>query len=66
MEAHIEFSESLWSRLVKSAERRGYTSPQKYVADVIEREVAKDDTISDAEIAQKMEDLGYLDHGRDI
>jgi len=66
VEAQIEFSENLWSRLVKSAERRGYASPQKYVADVIEREVAKDDTFSDAEIAQKMEDLGYLDHGRDI
>jgi len=66
VEAQIEFSENLWSRLVKSAERRGYTSPQKYVADVIEREVAKDDSVSDAEIAQKMGDLGYLDHGRDI
>jgi hypothetical protein len=64
--AQIEFSENLWSRLVKSAERRGYASPQKYVTDVIEREVAKDDSSSDAEIAQKMQDLGYLDYGRDI
>jgi hypothetical protein len=64
--AQIEFSENLWSRLVKSAERRGYASPQKYVTDVIEREVAKDDGSSDAEIAVKMQDLGYLDYGRDI
>jgi hypothetical protein len=66
VKAQFEFSESLWSRLMKSAERRGYASPQKYVTAVIEREVAKDDSSSDAEIAQKMQDLGYLDHGRDI
>lgn len=66
MEAQFEFSESLWSRLVKSAERRGYASPQRYVTAVIEREVAKDDSSSDAEIAAKMQDLGYLDYGRDI
>ena len=53
IELQIEVSDHLWSRLVKSAEGRGYASPHKYVTEVIEREVAKLDSCWDAEIAQK-------------
>lgn len=68
MEAKIEFSDGLWSRIVEAARARGYTSAQQYVADVIERDLSKGQSTgpSDAEIERKMNDLGYLDFGRDI
>ena len=67
MQPSIELTESLWERVVKSAEDHGYSSPQSYVADVLEREVSRGvSTVSDQQIALKMEELGYLDFGRDI
>jgi hypothetical protein len=63
----MEFSPTLWARVVKCAAARGYASPELYVTELVERELAKDEgSASDAEITQKMEELGYLDFGRDI
>ena len=63
----IELDENLWLRVVKSAECQGYSSPQQFVAEVLEREVAKaPGGVSDQEVTRKMEELGYLDFGRDI
>jgi hypothetical protein len=63
----IELDESLWLRVVKSAECQGYSSPQQFIAEVLERELAKAPTgVSDQEVTRKMEELGYLDFGRDI
>ena len=66
-ESSIQLDENLWLRIVKAAEVRGYTSPQQFIADVLERELAKPaDEVSDQEVSRKMEQLGYLDFGRDI
>jgi hypothetical protein len=63
----IELDENLWLRVVKSAEYQGYSSPQQFIAEVIERELAKAPvSVSDQEVTRKMEELGYLDYGRDI
>jgi hypothetical protein len=63
----IELDENLWLRVVKSAEYQGYSSPQQFIAEVLERELAKAPvSVSDQEVTRKMEELGYLDYGRDI
>jgi hypothetical protein len=63
----IELDENLWLRVVKSAECQGYSSPQQFIAEVLERELAKAPAgVSDQEVTRKMEELGYLDFGRDI
>jgi hypothetical protein len=68
LEGKVEFSPGLWARLVEAAQARGYSSPDQFVTDLIERELGPGKTAapSDAEIAHKMEELGYLDFGRDI
>jgi hypothetical protein len=67
LETKVEFTATLWARLVEAAQARGYTSAQHFVTDLIERELNRSESpTSDAEIARKMEDLGYLDFGRDI
>ena len=64
----MEFSDSLWARIVEAAQARGYPSAEQYVTDVIEQDLSRGPNSgpSDAEIEKKMEDLGYLDFGRDI
>ena len=63
----LELDENLWLRVVKSAEYQGYSSPQQFIAEVLERELAKAPvSVSDQEVTRKMEELGYLDYGRDI
>jgi hypothetical protein len=67
LEGKIEINSNLWTRVVETAQARGFSSPQQFVTELIERELAKDQSSSsDAEITQKMEELGYLDFGRDI
>jgi hypothetical protein len=68
LEGRIEISCSNWTRLVEVAQARGFSSPQQFVTHLIEQELAKEQnsSSSDAEITQKMEELGYLDFGRDI
>jgi hypothetical protein len=67
LEGKIEIDSNLWTRLVEAAQARGFSSPQQFVLQLIERELAKEQSSSsDAEITQKMEELGYLDFGRDI
>jgi hypothetical protein len=63
----IELDENLWLRVVKSAECQGYSSPQQFIVEVLERELAKaPESVSDQDVTRKMEQLGYLDYGRDI
>jgi len=67
LEGKIEIPSQLWARLAAAAKGRGFESPERFVLHLIERELGKDQSSSsDTEIAQKMEELGYLDFGRDI
>ncbi|HEY7389728.1 MAG TPA: hypothetical protein VH640_14525 [Bryobacteraceae bacterium] len=67
MEGKIEIDSNLWTRVVEAAQARGFSSPQQFVTQLIERELVKEQaSSSDAEITRKMEELGYLDFGRDI
>jgi len=62
----IEIREDLWLRLVQSAEYHGYGSPQEYAAAILEKELGAASGVTDQEVTRKMEELGYLDFGRDI
>ncbi|PWU07792.1 MAG: hypothetical protein C5B51_09035 [Terriglobia bacterium] len=67
MSRTVEINENLWTRLVKFAELKGHASPQQFIEETLERELAQPDgAVSDQEITHKMEQLGYLDFGRDI
>ena len=67
MQRRIEISEDLWLRVERSSRYQGFSSPHQYVADVLEKALAEAaTTVSDQEVTRKMEELGYLDFGRDI
>ena len=67
MQRRIEISEDLWLRVERSSRYQGFSSPDLYVADVLEKALAQAAaTVSDQEVTRKMEELGYLDFGRDI
>jgi hypothetical protein len=67
LEGKIEIDAKLWARVVEAAQAGGFSSPEQFVTQLIERELGNEQSSpSDAEITQKMEELGYLDFGRDI
>ncbi len=58
----IKLNKALWAKVKKCAEAGGYSSPQEFVEHVLEKELAKLDTsLSDEEIAKKLQGLGYID-----
>jgi len=58
----IKLNRALLEKVKKCAQAGGYSSPQEFVEHVLERELAKvEDSASDAEIAKKLQGLGYLD-----
>ena len=58
----IKLSPELWERVKRVSSAGGYSSPQVFVDDVLDRELKKvEDTESDAEIVKKLQGLGYLD-----
>jgi hypothetical protein len=58
----IKLNKDLWDRIKKCAGAAGYSSPEEFVAHILERELAKlEDTGSDDEIVKKLQGLGYID-----
>lgn len=58
----IKINKELWEKVKKCADAGGYSSPQEFVTHVLEKELASmDSSESDAEIAKKLQGLGYLD-----
>ena len=58
----IKLNKALWAKVKKCADAGGYSSPQEFVEHVLEKELARVDTsVSDEEIAKKLQGLGYLD-----
>jgi metal-responsive CopG/Arc/MetJ family transcriptional regulator len=63
----IKLNKELMEKVKKCADAAGYSSPQEFVEHVLERELAKvESSVSDEEIARKLQGLGYLDAGLDI
>ena len=58
----IKLNKDLLAKVKKCANAGGYCSPQEFIEHVLEKELAKVETsASDAEIARKLQGLGYLD-----
>ena len=62
-EPTVRLDKTLWDKIKKCAEAGGYSSPEEFVAHVLERETARllDDSTSDEEILRKLKGLGYLE-----
>jgi len=59
---NIKLTKALWQKVKKAAAAGGYSSPDEFVAHVLEREIARlEDAQSDEEIARKLKGLGYID-----
>ncbi|MGC2657016.1 MAG: hypothetical protein WA324_03490 [Bryobacteraceae bacterium] len=66
LEPSVKLRKDLWERVKRAAASAGYHSPREFVEHVLEKEVAKlesvlEDAPSDEEIARKLKGLGYLD-----
>jgi hypothetical protein len=63
----IEFEDVLWAKVKRYAETTGYSSPEEFVQDTVERQIdAASSPEEDRRLAEKLQGLGYLDFGRDI
>ena len=63
----VEFEDSLWAKVKRHAEAAGYGSPEQFVLAAVKSQI--DDVSSpeeDQRVIEKLQGLGYLDHGRDI
>ncbi len=62
MAAKIKIDTHLYDRVKKIAEAAGYTSPQEFVVHVLEKELAKLESVdSDADVTERLKGLGYLE-----
>jgi len=59
----IEVDKALYTRMKEHAAAKGYSSPDEFVAHLIERELAPSDPAGDA---SKIKGIGYIDAGLDI
>ena len=58
----IKLNKALLEKVRKCAQAGGYSSPQEFVEHVLEKELARAETLaSDEEVAKKLQGLGYLD-----
>ena len=58
----FRLKKELWAKVKKVSEAAGYSSPEEFVAHVVEREIAKlDDAQSDEDIISRLKGLGYID-----
>jgi hypothetical protein len=58
----VKFDKVLWQRIQSCAADAGYSSPEEFVRDVLERELARlEGAGSKEDLIQKMKGLGYLE-----
>jgi|HubBroStandDraft_5_1064220.scaffolds.fasta_scaffold1194578_2 hypothetical protein len=58
----VKFDKALWQRIQSCAAGAGYSSPEEFVRDVLERELARlEGAGSKEDLIQKMKGLGYLE-----
>jgi len=59
--ARIRVSRSLYEKLAKMAEIKGYSSAEEYAVHVIEKAVAEaEQALSEEEVRKRLKGLGYL------
>lgn len=58
----LKLSETLYERLQKAAEAKGYSSAEEYALHVLEKAAAEtDESLSEEEVRNRLKGLGYLD-----
>jgi metal-responsive CopG/Arc/MetJ family transcriptional regulator len=58
----VKFDKALWQRIQSCAMDAGYSSPEEFVRDVLERELARlEGAGSKEDLIQKLKGLGYLE-----
>jgi len=58
----LKFDKDLMERIKKCSDLAGYSSPEEFVQQIVEKELARlEDAESDEEIVKKMKGLGYLE-----
>ena len=63
----VEFEDALWAKVKMHAEAAGYSSPEQFVQDAVKRQIGNTSSPEeDQRVIEKLQGLGYLDHGRDI
>jgi hypothetical protein len=58
----VKFDKALWQRIQSCAADAGYSSPEEFIRDVLERELARlEGAGSKDDLIQKLKGLGYLE-----
>ena len=58
----VKLDKALWQRIQTCAAAAGYSSPEEFVRDVLERELARlEGAGSKEDLIQKLKGLGYLE-----
>ena len=58
----VKFDKALWQRIQTCAADAGYSSPEEFIRDVLERELARlEGADSKEELIRKLKGLGYLE-----
>jgi hypothetical protein len=58
----VKLKKATWERVKQCSKAAGYSAPEEFVENVIEKELAKlEDAESDEEIVTKLQGLGYLE-----
>ena len=61
MAKSIRVSKELWERIERAAKAGGYSSPQEFAEQVLDKHVPKsDDMDSKEEILKRLKGLGYI------
>jgi hypothetical protein len=58
----VKLTKELWAKVVEATAAGGYSSPEEFIAHVLEREAAKlADDQPDEEVVRRLRGLGYID-----
>jgi hypothetical protein len=58
----VKFDKALWQRIQSCSADAGYSSPEEFIRDVLERELARlEGAGSKEDLIQKLKGLGYLE-----
>ncbi len=59
--AKIKLASALLARAKKTAESKGYSSVEEFVTHLIETELEKHESGDDADVAEQLKGLGYIE-----
>ena len=58
----VRIDRSLYQRVAAAASRAGYSSPEEFIAHVLEREVGTlEENLEDKQVEERLRGLGYIE-----